>query len=480
MITDSIAGVIAGLGLGVGIVVVGAVLTDRLRRRDEIAIAVGAPVELSIGRYRRPRFFRKWRLDRRVRRPSRDMRMMERRIRAHLESAPGSALAVVPVECSEPAALAMASLALSLGREGRRVIVADLADGRPLQSLLERHSAAGALGDVELDAATEPRRSLLARIEDRRYGHVERRRPPRTEERRMSRSERRRLSRARVDYLDYPEYPASAYGRPRNGARTVRPVITPSAIRAPIGSWSGWDFGPERPPQRQYYGDMGRARSWGAAQMTNPHAIRAAWSAWDATSHDPRAEIPAGGAPSPAADEGPSPWGQVPQPEDVGADVGGAGHQGFEHHGAEDEQVDENGMIAAEPMSGLSRIDSAPSPVVPGSVTVVAGPEDPAQTGVHRSDDGVDAVLVLATVDPAFGAAHIASWATEAVVMVAAGEASATRVLAAGQMLRSAGVATRAAMVVGAERDDETFGCRWSRLSEIADGRGHQFCRRRR
>ena len=179
MITDSIAGVIAGLGLGVGIVVVGAVLTDRLRRRDEIAIAVGAPVELSIGRYRRPRFFRKWRLDRRVRRPSRDMRMVERRIRAHLESAPGSALAVVPVECSEPAALAMASLALSLGREGRRVIVADLADGRPLQSLLERHSATGALGDVELDAATEPRRSLLARFEDRRYGHVERRRPPR-------------------------------------------------------------------------------------------------------------------------------------------------------------------------------------------------------------------------------------------------------------------------------------------------------------
>ena len=88
MITDSIAGLIGGLGLGVGIVVVGAVLTDRLRRRDEIAIAVGAPVELSIGRYRRPRFLRKWRLDRRVRRPSREMRMVERRMRAHLESAP--------------------------------------------------------------------------------------------------------------------------------------------------------------------------------------------------------------------------------------------------------------------------------------------------------------------------------------------------------------------------------------------------------
>jgi hypothetical protein len=292
------------------------------------------------------------------------------------------------------------------------------------------------------------------------------------------------MSRARVDYLDYPDYPAAAYGRPRNGSRPGRPVITPSAIRAPIGSWAGWDFGPERPPQRQYYGDMGRGRTWGSVPMTNPHTIRAAWSTWDVTSREARGEIPPGaspygaapdgtypppaeafypsaaGAPYPPAVDGPSPWGQVAQPDEVTAPTHGSGNPGFEGNVAESEgaPVEDNGVTPAEPISGLSRIDSAPAPMVPGSVTVVTGPEDPAQTGVHRSDEGVDAVLVLATVDPAFGAGHIASWATEAVVMVAAGEASATRVLAAGQMLRSAGVATRAAMVVGAERDDETFG----------------------
>jgi hypothetical protein len=376
----------------------------------------------------------------------------------------------------------MASLALSLSREGQRVIVADLADGRPLQSLLERHSAIGAHGEVELEAASEPRRSLLARFEDRRHAHMERRRPPRQEERRLSRSERRRLSRGRIDYLDYPEYPTSAYARPRMGSRPPRPVITPSAIRAPLGSWSGWDFGPERPPQRQYYGDMGRGRPWGAVPMTNPHTIRAAWSTWDVTSHDARPEIPpgapyppAGEAPYPPAGDGPSPWGQVPQAEEVAIPMAGTGHPGYPGHpslgeaaadnAAVDEEaapenasLDEDEATSAAPMAGLSRIDSSPAPMAPGSVTVVAGPDDPAQTGVHRSDEGVDAVLVLATVDPAFGAGHIASWATDAIVMVAAGEATATRVLAAGQMLRSAGVDTRAAVVVGAERNDETFG----------------------
>ena len=39
--------------------------------------------------------------------------MIERRIRAHLDSAPGTALAIIPLECCEPAVLAAGSLALS-------------------------------------------------------------------------------------------------------------------------------------------------------------------------------------------------------------------------------------------------------------------------------------------------------------------------------------------------------------------------------
>ena len=38
-----------GLVLGMGIVVIQALVSDRLRRRDDIAQALGAPVKLSVG-----------------------------------------------------------------------------------------------------------------------------------------------------------------------------------------------------------------------------------------------------------------------------------------------------------------------------------------------------------------------------------------------------------------------------------------------
>ena len=63
--------------------------------------------------------------------------MIERRLRAHLEAAGGATLAVVEVEASESCALAVSVLANSLAREGRRVVVADMANGRPVASLLD-------------------------------------------------------------------------------------------------------------------------------------------------------------------------------------------------------------------------------------------------------------------------------------------------------------------------------------------------------
>ena len=45
-------GLVVGLVLGIGIVVVRALISDRLRRRDDIAQALGAPVKLSVGTIR--------------------------------------------------------------------------------------------------------------------------------------------------------------------------------------------------------------------------------------------------------------------------------------------------------------------------------------------------------------------------------------------------------------------------------------------
>ena len=90
-----------------------------------------------------------------------------------------------------------------------------------------------------------------------------------------------------------------------------------------------------------------------------------------------------------------------------------------------------------------------------GCLTLVVGPADPAQLDQLEVREGMDAVLVLASADPAFGAEHIAPWADQAVVVVTAGKASATRITSTGQMLRHAGIATRSAILVDACRGRE-------------------------
>jgi hypothetical protein len=62
--------------------------------------------------------------------------MMERRLRDALESGAGSSLAVVEIDAEEPSALAISMLAFSLASEGLRVVMVDMAHGRPLATLL--------------------------------------------------------------------------------------------------------------------------------------------------------------------------------------------------------------------------------------------------------------------------------------------------------------------------------------------------------
>ena len=44
-----LSGLIGGLAIGLGIVIVRELISDRLRRRDDIAAALGGPVRLSVG-----------------------------------------------------------------------------------------------------------------------------------------------------------------------------------------------------------------------------------------------------------------------------------------------------------------------------------------------------------------------------------------------------------------------------------------------
>jgi len=92
--------------------------------------------------------------------------MIERRLRGHLESAPGSALAVVAVGTSEPTALAVGALALALSSEGHQVIVVDAADNRPLASILGLTTKPEAMETFQLPANGGPPVRVLVAPKD--------------------------------------------------------------------------------------------------------------------------------------------------------------------------------------------------------------------------------------------------------------------------------------------------------------------------
>ena len=127
-------GLFGGLILGMALVIVAALLSSKLRRRDDVAAALGAPVRLSVGSLRVPR------LPMPGRRARRDRDMM--RVAAYLQGAVSgsprgpASLAVVSVDDARTVAPAIASLASSRAQAGKRVIVADLSGDAPLARLL--------------------------------------------------------------------------------------------------------------------------------------------------------------------------------------------------------------------------------------------------------------------------------------------------------------------------------------------------------
>ncbi len=126
-------GFIIGLILGMGIVIVRALLSDRLRRRDDIAQALGAPVR-SVPAMRVSR----WLPGARSRHSDRYMHRVVAYLRDAVPSGSrrAAALAVVPIGDPQVAALSVVSLAESCAQQGRRVVVADLCSGAPAAMLL--------------------------------------------------------------------------------------------------------------------------------------------------------------------------------------------------------------------------------------------------------------------------------------------------------------------------------------------------------
>jgi capsular polysaccharide biosynthesis protein len=127
---------VAGLVVGMAFVIIQALLSDRLRRRDDVAYALGAQVRLSVPVVH----LRRWLPGRRglaaARRPA------VQRIVSYLHSAlpseaAGGALVVIPADRPEVAALSVAALAVSCAQQGKKVVVADLTPGARAARLLQ-------------------------------------------------------------------------------------------------------------------------------------------------------------------------------------------------------------------------------------------------------------------------------------------------------------------------------------------------------
>jgi capsular polysaccharide biosynthesis protein len=129
-------GVVGGLFLGLAIVIFGALLSDRLRRRDDVARAFGGPVRLSVGKTR----LRRGLAGKRGLAASRNANVrrvswyLERELRSSTKHP--ATLAVVPVDQATVPAVSLAALALTCARRGLRVVLADLCDGSPAARLL--------------------------------------------------------------------------------------------------------------------------------------------------------------------------------------------------------------------------------------------------------------------------------------------------------------------------------------------------------
>ncbi len=127
---------LAGLALGVGLVVIRAIVSDRLRRRDDVADVLGIPVRLSVGALSS----RRWRPEL----PGRaNVRRREaQRLGAYLRNAvprdatSPAALAIVAVDNAPEVAPSLVALARSYAREGKTVILADMSPGAPAARLL--------------------------------------------------------------------------------------------------------------------------------------------------------------------------------------------------------------------------------------------------------------------------------------------------------------------------------------------------------
>jgi capsular polysaccharide biosynthesis protein len=149
---DIVAALFGGLVIGMAIVVVRALISDRLRRRDDISIALGVPVKLSVGAVKRARFSLNPRIRKARESNLRRVAMYLRIAAPRKEREDPRTLAVLPVDNAKTMVPVVSRMAESCAKDGMRIVVADLVKGSPLARALGVGGGAG-IRSAQMDGA---------------------------------------------------------------------------------------------------------------------------------------------------------------------------------------------------------------------------------------------------------------------------------------------------------------------------------------
>jgi hypothetical protein len=111
--------------------------------------------------------------------------------------------------------------------------------------------------------------------------------------------------------------------------------------------------------------------------------------------------------------------------------------------------------LSAEPdaMEMLELSNGAGPPV-----RVLVAPEDPLAMAQKPAPEDADALLVLVTLDAAFGAEQVTPWVTDAVMILSPRRVTPTRMDLTREMLREAGISLRSVVLLDRDPQDESSG----------------------
>ncbi|MGH9082169.1 MAG: hypothetical protein ACRDY3_10990 [Acidimicrobiales bacterium] len=144
-VLDGLSGLAIGLALGMGIVAVQAALSDRLRRREDVAAVLGAPVGVSVGRVRR-RFGLRRPRDGVLAPRAVPLRILVRYFEDQLDArGPNATVLVVAMDDVRAPAAALTELAGTLRAAGERVVLVDDTADRSLGRSLGHLGSPGPL-----------------------------------------------------------------------------------------------------------------------------------------------------------------------------------------------------------------------------------------------------------------------------------------------------------------------------------------------